>query len=101
MSLAATSCYQAEELLLKILNHCDIISLVQWCHIYRTFRWIGQGIIHSRTKHVLELFLPEELLPEFFAILDKTDSLVGGSCALAVMTPTISWAPKDLNILIP
>ncbi len=101
MTSAAVLCYKAEELLLEILNRCDIILLVGWCHVDRTFRRIGQGIIHSRTRRVLALFLPDKLLLEFFALLDKTDSFIAGSCALAVLIPHLSWTPKDLNILIP
>ncbi len=92
---------QAEELVLLAMGHCDIGMLVSWSHISPFFWHIIQGIIESRLKVLIRPYVPSHLLQQFFAVLDKTSSLIAGSTALAVLTPMSQWKPRDVNILVP
>ncbi len=83
------------------MEHCDIGMLVSWSHIAPLFRHIIQGIIESRIKRILAPFIPHDYHSQFFSVLDKTKSLIAGSTALAAMTPSLNWTPRDVNIIVP
>ncbi|KAK0452817.1 uncharacterized protein EV420DRAFT_1645672 [Desarmillaria tabescens] len=101
MAQSPTYFFNVEEVILEFMEHCDIASLVKWAHISSKFHRIAQGIIHSRLRNIIEPFIPDTLYLQFFTLLHKTNSLIAGSAALAIMTPKLTWKPFDLNIMIP
>lgn len=98
---AAARFLNAQELILLSMEHCDIGMPVSWSHIAPLFRHIVQGIIESQIKRILAPFIPHNYHSQFFSVLDKMKSLIAGSTALAAMTPSLNWTPRDVNIIVP
>ncbi len=101
-TVAAQRFYRTEELL---LIHVDAMATpFTWYigpHISKKIRRIAQGIIHTRIRCIVLNFIEENILLEFFSLMDKTDSIILGSCALAALTVHRNWQPGDLNLSVP
>lgn len=102
MTCIPTTCFlEAQELVLLVMDNCDIGMLVSWSHISPFFRRIIQGIIESRLKALITPYIPSHLHHQFFTVLDKMGSFIAGLTALAVLTLALIWKPRDVNILVP
>ncbi len=93
--------YSVEELVEEAMAAADVFTLARWASINRRFRSLIQGIFQRRTKSRVAKFIHDDDLSSFFAVLDKTDSVIGGSIALSVITPHCTWEPRDLNVMVP
>ncbi|KAK0469463.1 uncharacterized protein EV420DRAFT_1472690 [Desarmillaria tabescens] len=90
-----------EELVHAAMSIANITELARWASVSTRICSIVKGILQTRMKKQIDKFIPHSDLLAFFVLLDKTDSAVGGSVALAVLTPKCNWEPRDLNIVVP
>ncbi|KAK0435095.1 uncharacterized protein EV420DRAFT_1653470 [Desarmillaria tabescens] len=98
---AARRWYAVEELVEEAMAAADVVGLGRWASINQRFQYLIQGIVQRRTKAAVANFVHADDLSAFFAVLDKTDSAIGGSTALSVITPHCNWKPHDLNVMAP
>ncbi|KAK0452021.1 uncharacterized protein EV420DRAFT_703079 [Desarmillaria tabescens] len=92
---------QVEEMVLEVLQHCDIASLVAASHGNRQFRRLVRSILSTRLVHALSPCIPDYLLLQFFVLLDRTESAIIGSTAFKTLTPHCTWETADVNIVTP
>ncbi|KDR73769.1 hypothetical protein GALMADRAFT_142212 [Galerina marginata CBS 339.88] len=66
-------------------------------------RDIVKTILHNRIHKMLSKFMDADRVSRFLSLLTITESVVGGSVAQAVVTPSIlsEDTPGDLNIFVP
>ncbi|PBK65636.1 hypothetical protein ARMSODRAFT_1022085 [Armillaria solidipes] len=92
---------EVEELVLEILEHCDIASLVAASHGNQQFRRLARSVLSTCLVHALKPSIPDFLLLQFFTLLDHTESAIVGSTILKTVTPHCTWETGNLNIVAP
>lgn len=98
---SALQWHSVEELIDAAMSAADIVGLGRWAGINHRFCSLVQGVLQRRMKNIVGQFIGTPNLLEFFGILDKTDSAIGGSVALWVITLQCDWQPQDINIMVP
>lgn len=101
MSSARLHFAEVEELVLEVLQHCDIASLVGASHGNQQFRHLARSILSTRLVQALSSCILHHLLLQFFALLDRTEAAIMGSTALKTLTPYCAWDTADVNIVTP
>jgi len=95
-----------ELVLYHFLNACTLASLIALSHTSVFFRTLVKTLHRIRLLAVIEHFVGRENVHRFFEVLEVTDSAVGGSTLLRVLTPPTNpsgydWMPSNLNIYVP
>ncbi|KAK0229864.1 hypothetical protein EDD85DRAFT_956977 [Armillaria nabsnona] len=93
--------FDAPEVVQLVLDTFDCQSLIAISHTNSFFHDHIRSLIGHRLQCALTDFIPEELLLQFFTLLDFTGAAIGGSVALKSLTLSCEWKPSDLNIIIP
>lgn len=93
--------FNAPEVVQLLLNYFNCRSLVVVSHTNSFFRDHVRSLIGHRLQCTLTDYIPEELLLQFFTLLDTTGAAIGGSVALKTLTASCQWKPADLNIITP
>ncbi|KDR76173.1 hypothetical protein GALMADRAFT_139905 [Galerina marginata CBS 339.88] len=90
------------ELLRQWMVGVDLITLHVVAKVDRRLREAVKDTLRLRIERALAIFVPSEHMSEFFAILTSSESVVAGSVAQAVLTPSIfaNDTPNDLNIFV-
>ncbi|KAF7372588.1 hypothetical protein MVEN_00121600 [Mycena venus] len=106
MSIRPLSLACSELVLYHFLNACTLASLIALSHTSFFFRTMVKTLHRIRLCAVVEQFVGRENVHRFFEVLEVTDSAVGGSTLLRVLTPPTSpsgydWMPSNLNIYVP
>ncbi len=101
MSSASLHFAEVEELVLEVLQHCDIASLVGASNGNRQSRRLTRSILSTCLVQALSSCIPHHLLLQFFALLDRTEAAIAGSMALKTLTPYCAWDTVDVNIITP
>ncbi|KDR76166.1 hypothetical protein GALMADRAFT_210830 [Galerina marginata CBS 339.88] len=91
------------DVLLGGIVDMDLEQLRAIGEVNTLLRDLVKTTLHNRIYKLLTKFMDDDQISQFFSMLTITDSVIGGSVAQAVVTPSIFLkdAPGDLNIFVP
>ncbi|RDB26090.1 hypothetical protein Hypma_006900 [Hypsizygus marmoreus] len=89
-----------DDLILDIMAFCAPSTLASLRATDQANNELASSMLNARVLIQLTKYVPDGELAEFWAMLDKTNSVIGGSVALDVLTP-LKVPPKNLNIYSP
>ncbi|KAK6984014.1 hypothetical protein R3P38DRAFT_3333233 [Favolaschia claudopus] len=93
----------SELVLFHLLEACALSTVIALSHTSSYFRSLVKALFRARITAVLEHFLGHVNTSTFFALLQDTDSAIGGSTVARVLAPPVteSWMPTNLNMYVP
>ncbi|KDR72193.1 hypothetical protein GALMADRAFT_213254 [Galerina marginata CBS 339.88] len=91
------------EVLFNGIKHMDFEKLRTLAVVNRQLRPLVKTVLRLRVYGGLKPFMSESKIVSFLSTLAKTDSVVGGSVAQGIITPSIFYnsSPRNLNIFVP
>ncbi|KAJ7467414.1 hypothetical protein B0H11DRAFT_1921450 [Mycena galericulata] len=95
--------YLPELFVAVFLHHCTLTTILTLAKTGRYARELVKSFFACNLRLLVSRFIGDDATDEFYIVLERTLSAIGGSTISSILTHPYrhAWLPSNLNILVP